>query len=94
MRRISFIALGITSFFGVVAKAQKPSPSNRVSLDGRRQNNECPICGTMADPFKRPLGVVFQAGAAVFDAPYGPTQNIARCRQCNCAFWQDEEPKP
>lgn len=92
IRRNRFIAAGITTLLSAaVAKAQKPTPSNRVSLDGRMLNNECPTCGTMAEPFNRPLAIqMIDSKLGMIEAPFGPTWNIVRCKFCNNAFYQDE----
>lgn len=53
--------------------------------------NECPICGTAAPPFKRPLGVVGTFGdGTLLERPYGPSENLTRCKYCSAAFYQDE----
>lgn len=75
-----------------------------VSPNGKRKpvNNECPVCGTMAKPFKRPedtqcLRPGFQfdestglATTACFD-PVFTTTNRVTCEWCKCVFEQSEE---
>jgi hypothetical protein len=65
--------------------------------------NQCPIptCGTMAEPFKRPvvqkdeivmcpdLPPTSTLGCMLSEGtPYGPTERITRCKRCSAAFWQ------
>jgi len=68
-------------------------------------NNQCPVCGTMAEPYHRPTGGVHivPCGPGVIGSnvvcaepgePYGPTEIIVRCKHCNAAFWQDAEDRP
>ncbi len=61
------------------------------------KNNECPVCGTMAEPDKRaPIGYehgrgypdgTISLGTPIYDTK--PQMNCTRCKNCNCAFWQD-----
>ncbi len=90
-----------------IARAQNTvgpgSPSNHASElsgdvlygDGTRngtfRNGECPVCHTMASPYK---------DGNVFDVTVRSDKNwniaylhqdakVVRCKACNCAFWQD-----
>jgi len=70
-------------------------------FSGAPLNNQCPICGTMAEPY-RPQPSRYCADSAVmqldgtlvsgceFEAKMSG-RNLARCRHCNAAFWQDAE---
>lgn len=99
MKRFHFLA----AIFGIgVAKAQtaiicgdlqhpKPCPP---------RNNQCPVCKTMADSMKRQYGYKSTACNQPVDPSlicviskeeYGPTERLARCKNCNAAFWQDAE---
>jgi hypothetical protein len=51
--------------------------------------NQCPVCGTMAEPFKAQQ----QGHAVVTFKPGGPSkvEQVTRCLRCNAAFWQDGE---
>ncbi len=64
-------------------------------------NNQCPVCGTMAEPLPKlqkiavgnckataDPGVV--ACEDIFENPYS---SLTRCKRCNAAFWQDSEGK-
>jgi len=72
----------------------------------RYANNECPVCGTMAEPWSRPIHRKGEMMPTICephclsmiqyydkDTPYGPTERITRCRTCNLAFWHDAEGK-
>lgn len=55
--------------------------------------NQCPVCGTMAEPYKRELdcvGMDVEKGRYV-PLPCGPADRVTRCKRCNAAFWQDAE---
>jgi hypothetical protein len=56
-------------------KYQKPEPA---------LNGQCPVCGTMADAYKRPM-------RAPKMIPDGPIERVVRCRRCNAAFFQNSE---
>lgn len=54
-----------------------------------KKNNECPVCGAMAEPFRQ--------NEAVRNVRFNPMDgspilSLTRCKNCNAAFWQDEEP--
>lgn len=53
--------------------------------DGKPLNNQCPVCGTMAEPY-RPAKLNADGTSALF-----LLERIARCKLCNSAFWQDAE---
>lgn len=110
MRRLSFLAalLGIG-----VAKAQDFRLEERVrfamSRAGRKQikpkNGECPLCGTMADPFKPEKETIWRdhctpaygmsaglrlcSGGDYVDAT--PTSRRIDCAHCGVTFKQDAE---
>lgn len=63
--------------------------------------NQCPQCGTMAEPYRRltvsmtpcemnvtPDGL---ATRKCREVPYGSIKNLAECANCHNAFWQTEE---
>ena len=53
-------------------------------------NNQCPVCGTMAKPYRR-MGMSL-TGTVRIDPPGDmPKHNLARCLRCNAAFWQNSE---
>ncbi len=62
-------------------------------------NNQCPTCGTMAEPYIRPLGagncipVEGNLGVCAIQPGklYGRMDALVRCKRCNAAFWQDAE---
>jgi hypothetical protein len=69
---------------------------------GKVLNNQCPVCGTMAEPFetKRIIWSYIvkpcvppekDSHIACTEANYGPDPgaNLIRCKRCNAAFWQD-----
>ena len=71
--------------------------------DGKAKNNQCPVCGTMAIPYKRnpPCGTYYDKGVlhsynqGVYCGPEYTAKteasNLVRCKRCNAAFWQDAE---
>jgi hypothetical protein len=88
---------------------EKPAPYPRAIVQHGKQlihlrADACPVCGTLAEPYVRPIRVVDQrfvpcdppapenSNVACFKettAPHGPTEQVTRCRVCNAAFWQD-----
>lgn len=50
-------------------------------------NNQCPVCGEMAEPFRREGGKIVSG----WIGKLGETINLTRCKRCNAAFWQDVE---
>jgi hypothetical protein len=92
--------LGLIS--GAVAKAQVMRPA--ILTDGdlvvrqvKPKNNECPVCGTLADKYqaRQGLGDCRGSGNGVGDvacaAVYIYGERVVRCTFCNCAFFQDGE---
>lgn len=90
-----------TTLFGVagVAKAQQwkqcvpygdylCSDKNKAAL-----NNQCPVCGEMAEKYPRKGAYVADCGFYQGGPPTGSgcagTSNLTRCKRCNAAFWQD-----
>lgn len=105
MTRLSFL-LGI---LGVKASSQVlyQTEVKEVAISLKRikpQNNECPVCGTMATPFTRekwaedankrwpcagtPAGSSMCSQATPEQAP---KSGVIRCEYCNAAFWQDTQ---
>lgn len=109
MKRLSFIA----TLCGARAAAQVVTsrgeacigvPPPRTHLGQpvcKPKNGECPVCGTMADPFTairvsrmkqcdppRMDGLICVEPGDAMES----TTRLKRCRTCNAAFWQDEEP--
>ena len=48
------------------------------------KNNQCPVCGTMAEP-------VMKERLSSSEATVYKWVNCIRCEHCNTAFWQDAE---
>jgi uncharacterized protein with PIN domain len=106
MNRSAFIAalLGAVG----IGKAQQARWSV-ACIDGtnvRRcdpENNQCPVCGALAEPYKRPTydsmltNCRGTADPYVVQCdpqkaiPYGETERLTRCKRCNAAFWQDAQ---
>lgn len=107
-------ACGVAKAQTIVWGSTRPEDCDRLLTKGnwdtaktRPRNNECPVCGTMAKPYKRPLETeVFGAdtclvreGASMANlicsraqaVPYGPTTNRVTCEWCKCVFEQSEE---
>lgn len=91
MKRFSFL----TAITGIGVIRAQTCDMPRKLTGCLLRNGECPVCGTMAEPYKRPTGIhAADCGpnslmACFSDGPYGPTERITRCRRCNAAFWQD-----
>ena len=61
---------------------------------GKALNNQCPVCGTMAKPYRAATGGMTLTGTVRIDPPGDmPRLNLARCLRCSAAFWQDSEDK-
>ncbi len=99
MKRFQFLAF-LFGWAGVV-KAQQwkvcveaiphvCSEKNKPAL-----NNQCPVCGEMAAPFKpkpEPYcgdSLVIGADGHLHDNCGLPASSLVRCERCNAAFWQD-----
>jgi hypothetical protein len=59
-------------------------------------NNQCPICGEMAEPYKPDTRFCGDYSSGQPRSAMGlsgcePTMTITRCKRCNAAFWQDAE---
>jgi len=61
-------------------------------------NNQCPVCGTMAEPLKKyklgvknckPVGDGYTLSCE--DIWATPDPQVVRCKLCNAAFWQDAQ---
>jgi len=66
-------------------------------------NNQCPVCGTMADPYVRQYWTnvienchpdydnhyIVSCDPPPTKHPYEDTSNLVRCKRCNAAFFQD-----
>lgn len=97
MKRLTFLASMISL---EVPKAQVPLGASRKPI-----NNQCPVCGTMAEAYNRPRGTLMvpcdppaPEGSNIActspvssGEPYGAVVNLVRCKCCNVAFWQDGE---
>lgn len=60
-------------------------------------NNQCPVCGTMAQPYHPDIRYcgdynIGQQPTALGMAGCEPKSIMCRCLRCNASFWQDEEP--
>lgn len=62
-------------------------------------NNQCPVCGTMASPYKwQPenfcgdsIGIdEFGRAHSLCERPAKVIPHLTRCEHCNAAFWQDD----
>jgi hypothetical protein len=81
--------------FGV-ARAQQSEPAWR---SGSALNNQCPQCGSMADPYRpHDAGHLIDCShpkpGQVCVAPVRavqPSFRVTRCQRCNDAFFQDTE---
>ncbi len=52
-------------------------------------NNECPVCGTIAEPIKKlPKCASLMDDVRNCDL-FDHVVNCTRCKNCNAAFWQD-----
>lgn len=108
MKRLTFIGslLGLTG----IAKAQqwkecKPTValSGNASLrngklswcSSRALNDQCPVCGTMAEKYHRTISGDCSSARMVDritvcpPPTIDPTERVTRCKRCNAAFWQD-----
>ena len=59
---------------------------------GKAKPDQCPVCGTMAEPYKRvsEFGYTRKDGRFVPGYyPDGPDERTTRCKRCNSAFYQD-----
>jgi hypothetical protein len=107
MKRLAFLASLFG--FGVAAKAQHPvgvdEPNTSKPADSKflwpwvirkPENNQCPVCGTMAEPY-RTLTEVCNKRTATAWFPEWPTcvelgdPRLTRCSRCNAAFFQDAQ---
>jgi hypothetical protein len=94
---------------GYTSYPTSPNVESCWSIGGNRcnpANNECPACGTMAEPYKRPVHLKGEMMPTVCgpdgncylsiryydkDTPYGDTYSITRCKKCNNCFYRDEQ---
>ena len=78
----------------------RPTDYNR-----KPANNECPVCGTVAETYKRAAvvtttdcdsvpGSQFVVKCKIIETPIGEPSQITRCKNCNAAFFQDAEEAP
>jgi uncharacterized protein with PIN domain len=63
-----------------------PCASNFLFKGRVAQNNQCPVCGTMAEPYTHFRSI---QNATPEHAAYGESAHLTRCWTCNAAFWQD-----
>lgn len=107
MNRKSFLAW----LFAPIAAAQVKQSETIVTsgfidrINDKPLNNQCPVCGEMAAPYKaericeqakyaRVPGesdYVVEITCEKYGAPLALPPRIARCARCNAAFWQDAE---
>lgn len=97
-QRRGFLAALLAPIAGS-AKAAQHDPGFETAFT-RFHPNCCPVCGTMAAPYRRPRfpGVAINCSGPADHftctepgEEYGPTERLTRCRICNAAFWQDAE---
>jgi hypothetical protein len=108
-RRSMFAALA--AFLGGQAQGQEPigvgcgSPHPFLGCVEKPKPNQCPVCGTMAEPYVRPTeSEYFDTDTCIADQGnpsfavcrqpskmrrVGPDERVTRCKRCNAAFWQD-----
>ena len=84
-------AIGVVGLIGYTQAGADSQTSGRIELVGllgkhHPVNGKCPVCGTMAPRWKRPIGMGMDG-----DVPIGPVTKVVRCPRCNAAFWQDAE---
>jgi uncharacterized protein with PIN domain len=99
--------------FAGVARAQDRYDSTSLSRNQflrkgeAASNNQCPICGAWAEPYRRPMvdkyvGFAHDCKPAgeytivcdlpeMIPNPDAPREHLARCQRCNAAFWQDAD---
>ena len=60
-------------------------------------NGQCPVCGTIADPYIRTRTAENSCSPPIagsirgcWDTP-DPSERNVRCKHCNASFWQDGE---
>jgi hypothetical protein len=64
---------------------------------GKAKNNQCPVCGTMAEPLKKSQwvkqheNVGWVLGSRPLTEADAPTQVLTRCAKCSSAFYCDSE---
>lgn len=109
MTRLRFI---LALLLGKFADAQCGFGTRKLPIewkDGKALNNQCPICGTMADQLNTSTwgcqtmnysfmgmqpATVRMAGEGFYEGKYGDVYaNLTRCRLCNNAFFQESEPR-
>ena len=109
MKRSTFL-MSVFGFLGI-ARAQQWKGDGSLEADaplrlkpGKALNNQCPVCGTMAKPYKAnpPCGTFFDKqgnlksynSQVICGDDYKTSpENLTRCLRCNAAFWQDSEVK-
>lgn len=81
----------VAAVVAVVAKAQQwrePIIDQNHFVTGKtmpKLNGQCPVCGTMAAPFKHTISDT----GHFEDATDNGFSKLMRCVRCNAAFWQD-----
>lgn len=60
---------------------------------GKAKNNQCPVCGTIAEPYKADTRFcgdynIGQQEYALGMSGCDPKHIVTRCMKCNAAFWQ------
>ena len=80
------------SYEDIISRLLEALASQRVIIDSLHRdihekpkplNNQCPVCGKMADPY--------DSYARVPGQDIKLASRITRCSHCNAAFWQDAD---
>lgn len=90
-----------SEFIAFRAPAYRPKlnvdDTGQISIEGRGldwinkgmpTNNQCPLCGTMAETYVNPP--LCYNGTDTL-APCAPKERVTRCKACNNAFFQDSK---
>lgn len=82
---------------GTKAPEITPETAARVCMTkfscGIVEPDQCPVCGTMAEPYVREKGAQYLHDLKTWtirreEAPSGPMERTTRCHRCSAAFWQ------
>jgi hypothetical protein len=99
MKRFRFIGalfgFGAAAQTDITERTQKSSTITPIAnwiagASNKPANNQCPTCGTMAKAYYEidPGGSICSDANGISPCK---AQNLARCKHCNAAFWQDAE---
>lgn len=58
-------------------------------LDGKAQNNQCPVCGAMAPPWRPPNSTMCESQLEI--GVCAMMLHLTMCTHCRAAFWQAAE---